>query len=84
MNALPPSIVESSINLVRHSDVQVQYEGTPNLLLTKIFILTYWTGYELLKDLIRRASLQDQIIRELIVILRVVPITEDSEDSDGI
>ncbi len=62
INSFPNSIIESSINLIQHTNVQVQYEG-----------------YELLKELIQKAALQDTIIKELIAFLRIIVKDDDDE-----
>lgn len=65
INSFPNSIIESSVNLIQHTNVQVQYEG-----------------YELLKELIQKAALQDTIIKELITILRII-VKDDDEEADS-
>jgi hypothetical protein len=65
INSFPNSIIESSVNLIQHTNVQVQYEG-----------------YELLKELIQKAALQDTIIKELITILRII-VKDDDEETDS-
>lgn len=65
INSFPNSIIESGVNLIQHTNVQVQYEG-----------------YELLKELIQKAALQDIVIKELIAILRII-VKDEEEEADG-
>jgi hypothetical protein len=64
INSFPNSIIESGVNLIQHTNVQVQYEG-----------------YELLKELIQKAALQDIVIKELIAILRII-VKDEEEEAD--
>ena len=76
------SIVETTLNLLKSPHIQIQYEGK---VFTSFIALFTWlrAGYEMLRELVHRTSLQDAILTQLIAILKTQADDSFDESTDG-
>ena len=77
MDHIQTTVVDASIALLRSVHIQVQYEGIAVARMRHILTLI---GYEILRDLLSRSYLQEQILNQLISLLTIT-VDDYLEDS---